>query len=181
VHPSALGKETDKRGHEWSLCQVLVSPALGKEVAFTEYHLIRLTTELVKGAHEELLCRVSVQRTLGKEGAFAECHSVGTRHRLRRRHLAPWRWFFFAKYRVTLGKVFAESPIKSTRQRIRWQCTVHRAFFAECHTRQSFCWVFFRLCRVLQTLGKEVVSGSTLSNYHRVSSHYFVFCHISAP
>jgi hypothetical protein len=32
--------------------------------------------------------------------------------------------------------------------------------FAECHTLQSLRWVFSRLCRVLQILSKEVVSGS---------------------
>jgi hypothetical protein len=44
-------------------------------------------------------------------------------------------------------------PDKSTRQRSCCRCTVRRALFAECHTRQS-------LHRVLQTLGKEADSGS---------------------
>jgi hypothetical protein len=40
------------------------------------------------------------------------------------------------------------------------RCTVCRTLFAECDTQQSLCRVFFRLCRVLQTLGKAVDSGS---------------------
>jgi hypothetical protein len=51
-------------------------------------------------------------------------------------------------------------PTKSTRQRIRCRCAIHQVFFAEYHTRQSLRQVFSRLCRVLQILGKTVVSGS---------------------
>jgi hypothetical protein len=39
-------------------------------------------------------------------------------------------------------------PKKSTRQRRLCRCTVLRALFAECDTRQSLCRVFFKLCRV---------------------------------
>jgi hypothetical protein len=46
------------------------------------------------------------------------------------------------------------------RQRRLCRCTVYRTLFAECDTQQSLCRVFFRLCRVLQTLGKAVDSGS---------------------
>jgi hypothetical protein len=42
---------------------------------------------------------------------------------------------------------------KNTRQRRLCRCTVRRALFAECDTRQ-------RLCRVLQALGKAPDSGS---------------------
>jgi hypothetical protein len=42
------------------------------------------------------------------------------------------------------------------------RCTVCRALFAECDTRQSRCRVFLRLCRVLQALDKAVDSGSAL-------------------
>jgi DNA-directed RNA polymerase subunit RPC12/RpoP len=139
---------------------VLVSRALGKRGSLYWVPPNTLGNRTGKGAHGELLCRISVQRTLGKEWAFVECHSVGTRHRLRRRQLAPWQWLFFAEYRVTLGKVFAECPIKNNRQRSRCRCTVHRALFVECHTRQSLRRVFFRLCRVFKSLGKETVSGS---------------------
>jgi hypothetical protein len=51
------------------------------------------------------------------------------------------------------ANLFAECPRKSTRQRRLCRCTVCRAFFAECHTRQS-------LCRVLRALSKAPVSGS---------------------
>jgi hypothetical protein len=61
---------------------------------------------------------------------------------------------------VTLGKVFVECLIKSTRQRSRCRCTVRRALFTKCHTRQSCCRVFIGLCRVLQALSKASDSGS---------------------
>jgi hypothetical protein len=67
---------------------------------------------------------------------------------------------FSAEYRVTLGKVFVECPIKRTQKKSRCRCTVRRALFAECHTWQSLRRVFSRLCRVLQTLGKEPDSDS---------------------
>jgi hypothetical protein len=44
---------------------------------------------------------------------------------------------------------FVECPRKSTRQRRLCRCTVCRALFAECDTRQRLCRVFLRLCRVL--------------------------------
>jgi hypothetical protein len=58
------------------------------------------------------------------------------------------------------ANLFTECPRKSTRQRRLCRCTVCRAFFVECHTRQSLCRVFLRLCRVLRALGKAPVSGS---------------------
>jgi hypothetical protein len=58
------------------------------------------------------------------------------------------------------ANLFAECPRKSTRQRRLCRCTMCRAFFAECDTRQSLCRVFLRLCRVLQALGKYGDSGS---------------------
>jgi hypothetical protein len=132
------------------------------------------------------LCRVP-HRALGKEpdmgtlpgGLFAECprgHSAKmyslpsasgktlgkdavsvTRHRNGRFSLpsAPWH----------SANLFAEYPRKSTRQRRLCRCTVCRAFFAECHTRQSLCRVFLRLCRVLRALGKASVSGSERREY----------------
>jgi hypothetical protein len=56
------------------------------------------------------------------------------------------------------AKRFAECPIKSTRHRRLCRCTVCRALFAECDTRQ-------RLCRVLRELGKAVDSGSAGLRY----------------
>jgi hypothetical protein len=40
------------------------------------------------------------------------------------------------------------------------RCTVCRALFTKCDTRQRLCRVFLMICRVLQTLGKTVDSGS---------------------
>jgi hypothetical protein len=40
---------------------------------------------------------------------------------------------------VTLGKVFVECAIKSTRQRSRCPCAVRRAFFAECFLDVAEC------------------------------------------
>jgi hypothetical protein len=119
------------------------------------------------------LCRVS-QLSLGKEGGFAECCPEDTRQRYllcrvpaltlrkaavsvtRRRNgrfslpSAPWH----------SANIFAECPRKSTRQRSLCRCTVCRAFFAECYTRQSLCRVFLCLRRVLQALGEAIDSGS---------------------
>jgi hypothetical protein len=50
--------------------------------------------------------------------------------------------------------------LSGTRQRRLCRCTVCRAFFAECHTRQSLCRVFLRLRRELQALGKAIDFGS---------------------
>jgi hypothetical protein len=60
------------------------------------------------------------------------------------------------------ANIFAECPRKSIRQRSLCRCTVYRAFFAECYTRQSLCRVFLRLRRVLQALGEAIDSGSGL-------------------
>jgi hypothetical protein len=68
------------------------------------------------------------------------------------------------------AKVFVECPIKSTRQRSRCRCTVHRDFFGECHTWKSGCRVFSWLCRVLQALGKAVVSSSVRDTLVSVST-----------
>jgi hypothetical protein len=75
-------------------------------------------------------------------------------------HLAPWRRLFFAEYQVALGKVFAECPTKSTRQRSRCRYTVHRDLFVKSHTRQRVCEVFSVLCRVTEALVKVAMSGT---------------------
>ena len=70
---------------------------------------------------------------------------------------AWWRWrqqWFFLYFSIflpsvgaqkTLGKVFAERPIKNTRQRNVCRLYLRRVLFAECNTRQSLCRVFFGL------------------------------------
>jgi hypothetical protein len=62
---------------------------------------------------------------------------------------------------------FAEgylSPTKSTRQRAVCRLNLSRVGFVEGGTWQTFCWVFFRLCRV------PVVSPCvhTLLNYNNL-------------
>ena len=60
----------------------------------------------------------------------------------------------------TLGKVFAERPIKNTRQRNVCRLCVRRVPFAECNTRQRLYRVFFGLRRVPWAHGKLPHSGS---------------------
>jgi hypothetical protein len=82
--------------------------------------------------------------TLGKDNFFAECHqehsakppSPSPRRRNGRYFLPSALWHS--------AKIFAECPRKSSRQRRLCRCTVHRAFFAECNTRQSICRVFLK-------------------------------------
>jgi hypothetical protein len=58
---------------------------------------------------------------------------------------------------LALGKVFAECPTNSTRQRGCCRCIVHRAFFAECYTRKAFaeCKIAFAVC--LRHTAKELI------------------------
>jgi hypothetical protein len=148
VPTNALSKGTDKGARWWSLCRVPVQWALGKEGAFVECHLIRLAKDLLKGPTGSFFAECQYSGHLAKSEPLPSVNTVDARHRLRR-YLAPWQRLFFVEYWLTLDKVFAECPIKSTRQRSRCRCIVRRAFFAECHTRQSLRQVFFRLWRVL--------------------------------
>jgi hypothetical protein len=92
----------------------------------------------------ETLCRVS-PNTLGKEILFAECQY--SRHSRKDLSMLPvaMTTIFFAEYLLTLGKVFVECSIKCTQRRSRCRCTVRRAFFVVCYTRQSLHRVFSRL------------------------------------
>jgi hypothetical protein len=134
---------------------------LGKE--HRPGHRLRFFVKCLPGSTRQsrLLCRVPLG-TLGKAAFFAECCQEDTRHRYLRCRVSP----------LTLGKAvvsvtrrrngrfslpsapwhsakkFAECPRKSTRQRSLCRCTVRRAFFVECYTRQSLCRVFLRLRRV---------------------------------
>jgi hypothetical protein len=136
------------------------------------------------------LCRVP-HRTLGKEpdmgtlsgGLFAECCMEDTRQRyllcrvsqgtLGKAAVSVTRrrndHFSLPSARWHSAKRFAECPRKSTRQRRLCRCTVCRAFFAECNTRQSLCRVFLRLRRVLQALGEAIDSGSGKSSSTRTA------------
>jgi hypothetical protein len=112
--------------------------ALDKDLFFVQ-------CRLADTRQSELLCRVS-PGTLGKDFVSVTrrhngCFSLPS---------APWH----------SANRFAKCPRQSTRQRRLCRCTVCRALFAECDTRQSVCRVFLRLCRVLQALSKACDSGS---------------------
>ena len=97
---------------------------------------------------------------IGKHGCFAECQIPDTRQ-TRRDSLYVVMLLFFCQASVSvLGKVFAECPIKNTRQRDVYRHCRCRVLFAECYTRQILCRVFFGLCRVPVAHGKATVSGS---------------------
>jgi hypothetical protein len=120
-----------------------------------------LDKEPDKGTRWWILCRVQAADTRQRGNFFAECI---------RRHSAkppsPSPVFVTVTFLCRVpdkkysAKYFTECPIKSTRQRSFCRCTVRRALFVECDTRQRDCRVFFRVCRVLQALDKAPDSGS---------------------
>jgi hypothetical protein len=131
-----------------------VALALGKEARFDECYTRHSAKYLTWGPLWRILCR-----------ALSGRHSAKT--------LSPSPVAVTAVFlcRVLSGtRQFAECPGKSTRQRRLCRCTVYRALFAECDTRQSVCRVFLRLCRVLQALGKAVGSGSELEKIYEINS-----------
>jgi hypothetical protein len=73
------------------------------------------------------------------------------------------------------AKTLPSAREKSTRQRRLCRCTVCRALFAECGTRQRLCRVFLRLCasgtrqRLCRVLEKKYSAKKALS-MHCVSS-----------
>jgi len=105
--------------------------------------------------------------TLGKQDIFAECLCYETLGKtLGKRAMnvfSPSRCFFCRVSVLALGKVFAECPIKNTRQRNVCLLCVRRVSFAECNTRQSLCRVFFGLCCV-PAHGKLPDSGCSLAS-----------------
>jgi hypothetical protein len=88
---------------------------------------------------------------------FVECLLSGTRQR--RLCRVPHSVKLGSRQRAPLPSAKHSAQV-GTRQRSLCRCTVCRAFFAECYTRQSLCRVFLRLRRVLPALGEEVDSGS---------------------
>ena len=84
---------------------------------------------------------------------------------------APSHYFFCQALVSALDKVFAECLTENTRQRDVYRHCRCRVLFAECYTWQSFCRVFFGLCRVPVAHGKATVSGSVgLCNERRWDS-----------
>jgi hypothetical protein len=75
-------------------------------------------------------------KTLGKDNFFDECHKG---------HLAKPP----SPSPGAVTAAFLCQVLSGTRQRRLCRCTVRRAFFAECNTRQSLCRVFLRIRRVL--------------------------------
>jgi hypothetical protein len=110
-------------------------------------------------------------KALDKANFFAECHK---RHSAKPPSPSPGAvtcHFSLPSALWHSAKSFAECPTKSTRQRRLCRCTVCRAFFVKCYTRQSLCRVFLRLRRVLQALGKAIDSGSDAVAACAISRH----------
>jgi hypothetical protein len=134
--------------------------ALGKEARFAECHTKHSAKYMTWGPPLADSLPSAVRLTLGKGNFFAECrlgHSAKTPSPSPRCRNAC---FSLPSALWHSANHFAKCPRKSTRQRLLCRCTVCRALFAECDTRQSLCRVFSRLCRVLQALGKAGDSGS---------------------
>jgi hypothetical protein len=93
----------------------------------------------------------AVGQTLGKGNSFAECH-LG--HSAKTSTPSPG---------AVTAAFLCRVPEKKYSAKKVCRCTVCRALFAECDTRQSLCRVFSRLYRVLQALGKVIYSGSECS------------------
>jgi hypothetical protein len=133
--------------------------ALGKEARFVECHTRHSTKYLTGGPLLRILCRVLSGRHSAKVTPLPSvAWDTGQRLCLRQRNdcfSLPSALWHSANH-------FAECPRKSTRQRRLCRYTVCRALFAECDTRQSFCRVFLRLCRVFQALSKAIGSGSVM-------------------
>jgi hypothetical protein len=97
------------------------------------------------------------RQTLGKEIPFLSSVTKYTRQRRRLRHSGAVTAAFLCRVLPGTWQSLCRVLEKRTRQRRLCRCTVRRALFAECDTRQSLCRVFSRLCRVLQALGKEAL------------------------
>jgi hypothetical protein len=140
----ALGKEV------FVECRTRQSPALNNDHVYRE-----------QGSR--------YRNTLGKE-TCAECqHSAKNvpRQRAVSRRLKLTAIIFVERRALVLSK---EAALLSVRRLTlgracyaecqKWYILLCRELCVECHTRQSLCRVFFRLCRVLQALGKALDSGS---------------------
>jgi hypothetical protein len=150
-----------------------MSLALGKEVGFAECRTEHSAKSLTWGPslagslpsvptgtrQRRRLCRVLPERHSAKI-SFLPSVTVDTRQSRRLRHRRRNGRFSLPSALWHSANIFAECPRKSNRQRSICRCTVCRAFFAECYTRQSLCRVFLKLRRVLPALGEEVDSCS---------------------
>jgi hypothetical protein len=94
-------------------------------------------------------------KTLGKDDFFAECHQG---HSAKPPSSSPSAVTTAFLCRVLSGT--RQRGLPSDREKALGKEGFADVLFAECHTRQSLCRVFLRLCRVLQALGKAIDSGS---------------------
>jgi hypothetical protein len=141
--PVALGKEAERRSSGCPLCRVLLTGLSAKKAT-----------------------RVAVDSVLCREP------DGDTRQRIRPRWRAVTATFLCRGPLLALGKFFAESPRKSSRQRLLCRPRLLREPFAEWGSRQTLCRVPLGLCRVPVALGKSAVSGSE----HRGSVVSFPLC-----
>jgi hypothetical protein len=134
--PVALGKEAGRRSSGCPLCRVLLTGLSAKKAS-----------------------RVGVDAVLCRES------DGDTRQRIRPRWRAVTATFLCRGPLLALGKHFAESPRRSSRQSILCRPRLPREPFAEWGSRQNVCRVPLRLCRVPGALGKSAASGSVSIPY----------------
>jgi hypothetical protein len=131
-----LGKEHRPLGTDLGSLPSVMSLALGKEVGFAECRTEHSAKNLTWGPSLAGSLPSAAWKTLGKDNFFAECHKG---------HLAKPP----SPSPGAVTAAFLCRVLSGTRQRRLCRCTVRRAFFAECNTRQSLCRVFLRIRRVL--------------------------------
>ena len=107
-----------------------------------------------------IICRVSGLGHSANKVMFAKCRCRYTLGKHAVTVFASSRYFFCRALVSALGNVFAECPIKNTRQINFCRHFVRRVLFAEYNTRESLCRVIFELHRVPWTHGKDSVFDS---------------------
>jgi hypothetical protein len=125
-------------GH--SAKMALPRAALGK-VRLSVTSLFTECRTLVTGPHSAKTCLPSVKHSA--KGALGKGPSAAV-PKLTAVSLCRDGRFSLPSAVWHSANIFAECPRKSSRQRRLCRCTVHRAFFAECNTRQSICRVFLK-------------------------------------
>jgi hypothetical protein len=154
-----------------------------KKTSFAECWLQWLSAKRENGALSGCpLCRVLLSRHSAKKATRVAVDSIlcrepdgDTRQRLRPRWCAVTATFLCRGPLLALGKFFAESPRKSSRQRLLCRSRLPREPFAEWGSRQTLCRVPLGLCRVPEALGKSAVSGSA-NTRQRPHAAVFLYC-----
>jgi hypothetical protein len=149
VSPSALGKETNKGAHWWSLCRVLVRRALGKDGSFAECHLILSVKEVAKGLTGCFFaeCRYS------KQSAKSESCRVSPWHSAQSQSPSPDVVTMTFPCRVPSGTRQSLCQASDKKYSTKKPLPVYSLL-------RLLCRVFSKLCRVLQALSKATVSGN---------------------